>query len=242
MNEERWLQLRQCDGDFCGALRLLGPLNEPPRSMRKKLLFASECLRLANVLLTDSRSQSAIEVLARYAECQATQEELVAAAIEATVAAHGFYDDEQGRWQPALSPSNYAQQSPAWWCASEVAIMVKWASENRYRPQMSRCGIAVERAGIGSYSAVQLAQVALARDIFGNPFRPVMFSYEWRTNTAVLIARQIYESREFSALPVLADALQDAGCDSDDLLAHLRDEKATHVRGCWALDLVLGME
>jgi hypothetical protein len=50
----------------------------------------------------------------------------------------------------------------------------------------------------------------------------------------------MYESRDFAAMPILADALQDAGCDSDDLLAHCRDPHATHVRGCWAVDLVLG--
>ena len=54
------------------------------------------------------------------------------------------------------------------------------------------------------------------RDIFGNPFRPVIFSAEWRTDTAVALARQMYETREFSAMPILADALQDAGCNSDD--------------------------
>ena len=78
------------------------------------------------------------------------------------------------------------------------------------------------------------------RDIFGNPFRPVTFSPEWRTDTAVALARQMYESRDFSAMPILADALQDAGCDSDDILAHCRDPKQVHVRGCWVVDLVLG--
>jgi hypothetical protein len=49
----------------------------------------------------------------------------------------------------------------------------------------------------------------------------------------------MYESRDFGAMPILADALQDAGCDNDDILNHCRDEKATHVRGCWVVDLVL---
>ncbi|MCI0699795.1 MAG: hypothetical protein L0241_01750, partial [Planctomycetia bacterium] len=49
------------------------------------------------------------------------------------------------------------------------------------------------------------------RDIFGNPFRPVTFNSSWRTDTALSLARQMYESREFSAMPILADALQDAG-------------------------------
>ena len=80
----------------------------------------------------------------------------------------------------------------------------------------------------------------LLRDIFGNPFRPVNFAPEWRTNTTVALARQMYESRDFSAMPILADALQDAGCDSDDILTHCRDPQQVHVRGCWVVDSVLG--
>jgi hypothetical protein len=83
--------------------------------------------------------------------------------------------------------------------------------------------------------------VRLLRDIFGNPFRPVTFSPSWRTDTAVALARQMYESRDFSAMPILADALQDAGCDSDDILNHCRGPES-HVRGCWVVDLVLGKE
>ena len=83
-------------------------------------------------------------------------------------------------------------------------------------------------------------QCDLIRDIFGNPFRPVAFAPEWRTDTAVSLARGMYEPREFSALPILADALQDAGCDNDDILNHCRGE-GPHVRGCWVVDLVLGL-
>jgi hypothetical protein len=50
----------------------------------------------------------------------------------------------------------------------------------------------------------------------------------------------MYESREFSAMPILADALQDAGCETADILDHCRDPQAVHVRGCWAVDLALG--
>jgi hypothetical protein len=78
------------------------------------------------------------------------------------------------------------------------------------------------------------------RDIFGNPFRPVAFSPEWRTDTALTLARQMYEAREFGAMPILADALQDAGCDNPDILDHCRGP-GPHVRGCWVVDLVLGL-
>jgi hypothetical protein len=82
---------------------------------------------------------------------------------------------------------------------------------------------------------------AVMREIFGNPFRPVAFSSGWRTDTAVAIARQMYDSRDFGAMPILADALQDAGCDSEQILAHCRGP-GPHVRGCWVVELVLGKE
>jgi hypothetical protein len=82
---------------------------------------------------------------------------------------------------------------------------------------------------------------SLLRDIFGNPFRPVAFDPAWRTATAVGIAAKMYDSRDFAAMPILADALQDAGCENDAILRHCREE-ATHVRGCWVVDLVLGKQ
>ena len=81
---------------------------------------------------------------------------------------------------------------------------------------------------------------AYFRDIVGDPFRPVTFSPQWRTSTAVAIARGMYESRDFSAMPILADVLQDAGCEADAILTHCRDRDQVHVRGCWVVDLVLG--
>jgi hypothetical protein len=77
-------------------------------------------------------------------------------------------------------------------------------------------------------------------ELFGNPFRPIPFNPAWRTDTAVTLARQMYESREFSAMPILADALQDAGCENEEALNHCRDANQVHVRGCWVVDLVLG--
>ncbi len=83
------------------------------------------------------------------------------------------------------------------------------------------------------------AQCVLVREIFGNPFRPVTFATEWRTEAAVGIAAKMYDARDFGNMPVLADALQDAGCDHADILSHCRGD-GPHVRGCWVVDLVLG--
>lgn len=81
----------------------------------------------------------------------------------------------------------------------------------------------------------------LIRDVFSNPFVHPAFEPEWRTSTAVALAQGMYKSRDFSAMPILADALQDAGCDNADILDHCRGP-GPHVRGCWVVDLVLGKE
>lgn len=81
-------------------------------------------------------------------------------------------------------------------------------------------------------------QIGILRDIFGNPFRPLAFAPGWLTETAVGIARGIYDDRAFDRLPILADALQDAGCENADVLAHCRGE-GLHVRGCWVVGGVL---
>jgi hypothetical protein len=88
-------------------------------------------------------------------------------------------------------------------------------------------------------------QSRLLRDILVNPFRPATFNRSWLTPTVMSLAAVIYEERHLPSgrfdngrLAVLADALEEAGCDDADILGHLRGG-GDHVRGCWALDLVL---
>jgi len=84
-------------------------------------------------------------------------------------------------------------------------------------------------------------QATIFRDVIGNPFEPVAFDPRWRTEDTLGLARGIYEDRAFTRLPLLADALMDAGCDDDGLIGHCRSS-GPHTRGCWAVDLVLGKE
>jgi hypothetical protein len=93
-----------------------------------------------------------------------------------------------------------------------------------------------------SASKERLRQAHIVREIVGNPFRSAAFNSAWRTSDVVLLAQGIYDERAFGRMPILADALQDAGCDNENILAHCRDASATHVRGCWVVDLVLGKE
>jgi hypothetical protein len=80
----------------------------------------------------------------------------------------------------------------------------------------------------------------IMRDVLGNPFQRFAVKRAWFTETVVALARQAYQSEDFSLMPILADALQEAGCENDDILNHCRDTKQIHVRGCWVVDLVLG--
>jgi hypothetical protein len=111
-------------------------------------------------------------------------------------------------------------------------------------------------AGIAEYFAnaaparVQAHQCDVLRDLFGNPFRlPPAIDPSWLTwdgGTAVRLAAAAYEERDpfsgeldRSRLAVRADALEEAGCDDKDVLDHLREQGGVHVRGCWAVDLLL---
>jgi hypothetical protein len=81
----------------------------------------------------------------------------------------------------------------------------------------------------------------LLLDIFGNPFRPITLDPSWLTPTVKTLAQAIYEERTFEDLPVLGDALEDAGCNNEDVLSHCRGP-GPHTRGCWVVDLLLGKE
>jgi hypothetical protein len=84
----------------------------------------------------------------------------------------------------------------------------------------------------------------LIREIFGNPFRPIQVNPEWlawKCGTAAALARTIYEDRAFGRMPILADALEEAGCQDAYILDHCRHANS-HVRGCWVIDVLLGIK
>jgi hypothetical protein len=108
--------------------------------------------------------------------------------------------------------------------------------------------IAGEEAWNAAYCATAIVPIFLLRCIFGNPFRPVVLDPSWRTPTVTPLAQAAYDERILPAgtldqdrLAVLADALEDAGCNNADILSHLRGP-GPHLRGCWVIDLLLGKE
>jgi hypothetical protein len=183
---------------------------------RKLRLFAVACCRRIEKLMTEPSDRSAVSLAERYADGEATAQALADSLLSANANALRNPRDTSYERACALAAGSTLMED-ATLTAAQASHWVRYVS----------------RADEGTTQATML------RDIFGNPFHPVAFSPEWRTDTAVALARQMYDSRDFSAMPILADALQDAGCASADILDHCRDAALTHVRGCWVCDLVL---
>jgi hypothetical protein len=135
---------------------------------------------------------------------------------------------------------NPRRDTPDWRLILSIPSLVTTKVVPGHIAWLTRCAVEPEKYEPQKDWHEFQAQADLVRDSFANPFHPVSFDASWRTSTAVAIAQQMYESRDFAAMPILADALQDAGCDNDDILNHCRDAKGFHVRGCWVVDLVLG--
>jgi hypothetical protein len=190
-------------------------------SDRKLRLFGVACCRRVWTLLTEECCRHAVEVAERLAEGGVPHEERATAC--GTVAGVLLS-------LPAGVPASLR-------AAYDAAWNVAGAPE-RHSPLMAAAKALAAEAG-GTEAAEYQAE--LLRCIFGDPFRPAAIEAAWRSDTAQALARQMYESRDFSAMPILADALQDAECEDAELLGHCRGP-GTHARGCWVVDLVLGKE
>jgi hypothetical protein len=224
-------------------------------SDRKLRLFACGCCHRILHLLADDRSREAIEFAERYADGSATDAErrfVRAVALEASreILTSGGGDSAADMAASAVcyaveadedfhDPPEADEFTAGWgaaYCAVESVIhgvqrLPSRAAWTKLQEQTRQ----VERA----------VQAALLRDIFGNPFRTVTVDpswLAWHGGTVVRLAEAIYEERRFADLPVLADALEEAGCTDEDILGHLRQQEAVHERGCWALDLLLEKE
>jgi hypothetical protein len=128
--------------------------------------------------------------------------------------------------------------------SNERKALVRAAVEAENAVAIVTCGINRKADKQVVAAEEREAQCTLVRDIFGNPFRPVAIEPSWLTwndGTVVKVAQGIDEERAFGHLPLLADALEEAGCTDPGILEHLRGP-GPHVRGCWVVDLLLGKE
>jgi hypothetical protein len=199
-------------------------LNLPGQpSWRRLRLAAVACCRRMERLLTDERSRRALD----YAELYADKMVDVTSCMEVEQAASDVID-------PAHGIGDRSKHNAAYCAATCLAL---WASADWGTYRVFEGSVPI----IGREE--QLRILACVFDAPGRqPHSLVPFDPAWRTSTVMALAAGVYEERAFDRLPILADALQDAGCDADAILDHFRDPAAAHVRGCWALDLVLGKE
>lgn len=209
------------------------------RSDRKQRLLDCACVRRIWHLIVDERGRRAIEVAERHADDVATNDELREAQGVALIAA-----DEQaelGRSGTRNSYSVLAAAAHAAWEYRSGADPLGHAVEAIAWEGLTKYGPPERRLAKVKYAGERENQAALVRDIFVNPFRPVPIASSWLTPTVTAITTGIYKEKAFDRVPVLGDALEESGCTSEDILSHFR-QPGVHVRGCWALDLVLEKE
>ena len=227
-------------------------------SERKLRLFAATCCSRIRSLLRDERSWRAVETSAAYADGRASDEELRAAQQAAWVATRANTPGVFAEYMSVAGGAGMATGKSEFW-AARAAAEVASADIGEVVRSVSD----VERAAIQAATETQSAEawaavigagvrVALVRDIFGNPFRrpsPLPASVlAWNDGTVRRLAEGTYEERRMpgvtldsARLSILSDALLDAGCEDEELIAHCR-QPGPHYRGCWGVDRVLGKE
>ena len=234
MTEAAWLTATD-------PARLLDLL--PGRASDRKLrLFACACCRSVWHLLPDERTCRAVEVAERFADGLAGAAELADARLAALTRCRF------GGGAPCAAAA-CAQTGDARWLALSAAAYAAKAAAKR-RPKgpppgwLSWYGLPEDlyaRSEHSARKAVEAAHAALLRCLLGDRFRAVAPDWAWRTSTVLNLARGTYADRAFDRLPILADALADAGCEGTAILEHCRGP-GPHARGCWVVDLLLGKE
>jgi hypothetical protein len=207
------------------------------RGRRRLRMFACACVRGIRPLLRHPGSREALYRAECYADGTSTDQELATAATAA---------------RRALAKENSSNDAAAWQAAEAARhLTVKRFDDGdrlSVRHAVTSAAVAWALDRVRSTPALihdvevtvrQATHAAWLRDIFGNPFRHATLDPDWRTTTALQLAQGIYDSRDFTSMPILADALQDAGCENAGILNHCR-ENHPHVLGCWVVDLVLG--
>jgi hypothetical protein len=198
-------------------------------SERKLRLFAVACCRRLPEAATYGRARKALEVAERYADGSATLQELREVGEAAWKGARWTRDGTRSAAVAASQACSSAVETHSFLTC--VNVLCNHAAPG-FSPA-SRVALREERAALA----------ALLRDLFGPlPFREVEADLAWLTwNDGIVqrLAEGIYAERRFEDMGVLADALEEAGCESEEVLAHLRSQ-GPHARGCWVVDLLTG--
>jgi hypothetical protein len=190
-------------------------------SDRKLRLFATAWLRQVWHALNDDRSRQAVEIAERHADGLASDAELDRACDAAGKVIQVF--DSERRW----TRTAFEAACAANWVAVEEAVE---AADQQLLWKIA--------------DGQDQLQASLLRELLGNPFRPISIDpayLSWHDGLIPTMAQRMYDRRDFSDMPVLADALEESGCQNQDILGHCRSG-GEHVRGCWVVDALLGKE
>lgn len=225
---------------------------------RKLRLFGVACCRRVWDFLPHDVSRRAVDVAERYADLQASDSERQEAHDNADTV-HSMVLDHvcvanQSEPEPEDWPSvpllfgNAKIDGRAASCAAHEAFTIllpnPLPTDLGEMAAQTRAWLRADTTRRNREAEVQerAEQTRLVRDIFGPlPFRPVTISPAWQTANLVSLAEAICADRAFDRMPILADALEDAGCTNAEILVHCRGP-GPHVRGCWVVDLLLGKE
>ena len=217
MTEAEWLACTDLD-KMLAFLRKRGGFRDGGRKFR---LFACACCRQLWGELTGPGVRQAVEAAER--------------------AADGLLGDEECRTSAVRVRAAMHEDVPRWTLYRAVCEAADWGTGKGKAAEVARLvGLAAHRT-TGELT-LRRHQPGLLRDVFGPlAFRPTPITpavLVWGGGTVLKLAQTIYEEHAFDRLPVLADALEEAGCTDQQILRHCR-EPGEHVRGCWVIDLLL---
>jgi hypothetical protein len=226
MTEAEWLTGTDCRA-MMRALR-------GRASDRKLRLFAAACWQRLRHLLQDGHLRWFLGLLEPHADGLVPPQEIAAARQAVWVAVQSLMQvrptGETREQLAARRLGRWGADENAWTAAVEAGRTAR--------------GVAAQ---IGEWAAAAETkfQCDLLREVFGNPFRRPAVDLAWLAwegGTVARLAGAVYEGRSFDQLPILGDALEEAGCADAEMLAHCRQQPGAHVRGCWVLDLLLRKE
>jgi hypothetical protein len=227
MTEAEWLR---CNDPASMIAFLEGQASE-----RKLRLFTCACGRrycyylheATRKPLIDRRCRQVIDTVERVLDAEAAPKELTTAWDE-------IARPPEGAWPIGLYWDLWATMQGNWGY---------WVRRYQDTARSAREEMAMDEAELMKGYEARRFQSDLLRDLFGPlPFREVRIDPAWLAcNDGVVgrLAASIYEGRAFEQMPILADALEEAGCRNEEMLTHYRQQGQPHVRGCWLLDLLL---
>jgi len=220
MTEEEW-RTSSDPTQMLAYLDQSGLLQPNLPNWRKVRLFSCGCCRSIWHLLLDERLCKAIAIAEAHADAPARE-------------GRGRPLERARRRIERIASSQGVTFVIA---AVREALCLPWYTWRGPAALAARTASAAARAS-GEPETEARLQAELVRCVFGNPFRPILFDPAWRTPAATALARTAYEENCWEEVPLLADALEEAGCSEAAILSHCRGP-GPHARGCWAVDLIL---